>query len=877
MKGIMIKSTHKIATTLIMSCLWLVSFLANAQSPAYISGELLIQLDAHTGAEDVADKLVATFPEGSISIQRNVSDHMRIWLFAFDESRLQTEVLLRHVKEMQGVQNAQLNHILSERNTPDDPFFSSQWHHVEAGDHDIDSDLAWDITTGGTTSTNDRIVVCVVETNGSNWDLPDLIDNHWINQNEIADNGIDDDDNGYIDDVDGWNVQDESDDIPEGNHGTQVSSMIGATGNNGTGITGVNWDVELMQVRMGSINEANVIAAYTYPLVMRKKYNESNGEQGAFVVATNSSWGIDFGQAADAPLWCAMYDSLGTYGVLSCAATANNEINVDVSGDLPTSCPSNFLISVTATDNSDIRDFSGYGVTNIDIAAPGDQVYLANNNGYGNSSGTSFATPCVAGAVALLYSAPCTSLMIQAYTDPEGTALLVRDYILEGVDPVSNLSNEVASGGRLNVNNSLLLVMDECQEGGCISPFAITATQEEGTLNYLIEWMETEDMVYFNLRYRIVGNPDWIELNEVTANPITLNNLSLCSIYEVQIQANCGKGQSEWSDSFEFTTDGCCQNPDPSSLELTYNENGDANITWEQVFIADGYTVLVQWPGDNLNINTILPEVAFPVLPCTEYTVTITTDCEDPLNAPSNIVFITSGCGSCQDLTYCEVSGNSNLEFIERVKLNTIDNLSGSDNGYGDYTDQSTSLNPGGTYTIELTPGFANFGFSEQFKVWIDYNSDGEFNSDNEELVFSSPSNITALVLHEFTVPSDVSLGSHVRMRVAMSYGGDSTPTEACGDLNDGEAEDYCITFLPVGVEESNYTEPAIYPNPSSGLINIENFGSEYSSFNLFDVSGRIVYSSVLQPNQNVLDISNLLPGIYTWHIGLGRGKLIKK
>jgi len=100
------------------------------------------------------------------------------------------------------------------------------------------------------------------------------------------------------------------------------------------------------------------------------------GAEGAFVVAVNSSWGTDFGQPADAPLWCALYDSLGTYGVLSCAATANNNTNVDTMGDLPTACPSDYLISVTNTNSSDVKvNSAGYGVVTIDLGAPGNQIY----------------------------------------------------------------------------------------------------------------------------------------------------------------------------------------------------------------------------------------------------------------------------------------------------------------------------------------------------------------------------------------------------------------------------------------------------------------------------------------------------------------------
>jgi hypothetical protein len=155
----------------------------------------------------------------------------------------------------------------------------------------------------------------------------------------------------------------DDDNVGNGGHGINVAGMVGATGNNGVGVVGVNWNVKLMTVTYGNINdEANVIEAYTYPLTMRQLYQQSGGAQGAFVVATNSSWGINNGDPADAPLWCAFYDTLGTYGILSAGATANAQINVDVDGDLPTACSSDYLLSVTATNSDDVRTFSGYGL-----------------------------------------------------------------------------------------------------------------------------------------------------------------------------------------------------------------------------------------------------------------------------------------------------------------------------------------------------------------------------------------------------------------------------------------------------------------------------------------------------------------------------------
>ncbi len=108
---------------------------------------------------------------------------------------------------------------------------------------------------------------------------------------EICGNSIDDDGNGYVDDVRGWNTPNGDDDVYSGGHGTQCAGMVGATGNNSIGVVGANWHVKLMPVNYGGVGEAEVVEAYTYPLVMRRLYNASNGTEGAFVVATSASWG----------------------------------------------------------------------------------------------------------------------------------------------------------------------------------------------------------------------------------------------------------------------------------------------------------------------------------------------------------------------------------------------------------------------------------------------------------------------------------------------------------------------------------------------------------------------------------------------------------
>lgn len=434
----------------------------SAQEPNIIPGHVLVMLKHGSSANAIArDLATLTGAPTGLRVDHEASAPMRIWLLTFDPA-IDQRSMLEAVRRHPAVMIAQNDHTIDQRLVPNDTQYSQQWHHNDPQDNDIDTEVAWNTTTGGTSANGDAIVVCVVE--GFDRAHGDLNLNAWVNTAEIDNNSIDDDGNGYVDDVNGWNPSANNDNtLFSGGHGTSCAGMVGARGNNNNGVAGANWNVKMMPVRIGSLTEANVIASYTYPLVQRRRWNNTNGAQGAFVVATSSSWGIDNANPNSYPLWCNFYDTLGAAGILSCGATANNNVNVDVVGDMPTACSSPYMISVTATNASDNRTFSGYGATTIDVGAPGESVRTtSSSNGYTTTSGTSFATPLTAGVIALLYSAPCSGLATLARTDPDGAALAVRQALFSGVEQVGNLPGTIVTGGRINANNSLQYIITNC-------------------------------------------------------------------------------------------------------------------------------------------------------------------------------------------------------------------------------------------------------------------------------------------------------------------------------------------------------------------------------------------------------------------------------
>ena len=307
---------------------------------------------------------------------------------------------------------------------PNDTSYSSLY-----GMTKISAPEAWDINTSAS-----NVVVGIVDT-GVDLSHPDLSDNLWTNPGEVAANGVDDDGNGFIDDVHGYDFHNNDGDPTDDNgHGTHCAGTIGGKGNNGLGVAGVAWNVKMAGLKFlganGSGYLSNAVRAINYATMM------------GFPITNNSWGGGGFSQV--------MYDAIqaaGASGMLFVAAAGNSGYNADYAPMYPAGYNLPNIVSVAATDSGDaLAYFSNYGATTVDVAAPGVGIYSTYKYGqYATLSGTSMATPHVAGMAAVILGA-----------SPQFSALQIKDAILNNTDYKSNLVGMVATKGRVNLFKSLV-------------------------------------------------------------------------------------------------------------------------------------------------------------------------------------------------------------------------------------------------------------------------------------------------------------------------------------------------------------------------------------------------------------------------------------
>jgi subtilisin family serine protease len=309
---------------------------------------------------------------------------------------------------------------------PNEPDVSSQYWHSA-----IESPAAWDVTTG-----DRRSVIAVLDT-GVDYRHPDLAHNMWRNPGEVPNNGLDDDNNGVIDDVHGYNAEKNTGDpLDDGDHGTHVAGIIGAEGNNGIGVAGVTWNTQIMGLKFitaaGWGMTSDAIKAMDYLVMMKKR--------GTPIRAINNSWG---GPSYSKSLENAIR-RVTDEGIIFLAAAGNSASDNDVLPQYPASYDLPLVVSVAASDQkNNLTSFSCYGQGSVDIAAPGSFIKSTITEGrYEHMSGTSMATPVVTGALALLFAQM-----------PQATPSQAIDLLYASGKPMSQLEGFVTSGRLLNVNN----------------------------------------------------------------------------------------------------------------------------------------------------------------------------------------------------------------------------------------------------------------------------------------------------------------------------------------------------------------------------------------------------------------------------------------
>jgi subtilisin family serine protease len=415
-------------------------------------GEILFQTVDNESVKSLVNTLNRSnslTPSTPLFMLKTVSEDLNYYKISFDPTLFNEKDVLIQLNAQPSVRAVQFNYFVELRSTPNDPLFNKQWSLNK-----INAPSVWDVTSGGKTACGDSIVVAILD-RGFDIAVNDLKPNIWQNRFEIPNNGIDDDKNGYIDDCKGVNMETKNDRHKIENHGTWCAGVIGASGNNNVGVTGVNWQVKMM-ILSGIVDAEKIIEGYNYVLKTRKRYNLSNGKEGAFVAVTSMSLGFSNKRPEDFPLLCEMYNALGQQGILNVVAADNVESDINISGDIPGLCASEHLLVVTRTNETDLLPrTAGFSTKYVDLAAPGESILTTYpNNQYDVIGGNSFAAPLVAGAAALLYSIPQDSLCNLSKKSPVAAMTLVKEALLKGVDVIPSLQAKTLTGGRLNLLKS---------------------------------------------------------------------------------------------------------------------------------------------------------------------------------------------------------------------------------------------------------------------------------------------------------------------------------------------------------------------------------------------------------------------------------------
>ena len=500
---------------------------------AHVPGQLIVKFKSgFEGHSALVDEVGAT------SLHTFKSSGAQ--LIAFDQGFAEADLksMAESLAADPRVQYVEANTILHITDTtPNDPRFSSLYGLKNTGKNggiagaDIHATQAWDVSTGSR-----DVVIGIIDT-GVDYNHPDIKPNLWTNPGESgldaagkdkSSNGIDDDHNGFVDDWHGWNFVNDTNNASDDNeHGTHVAGTIGANGNDGVGVVGVNWKVSMVPLKFLDASGSGSLADATRAI----DYASTLG-----LTLTSNSWG---GGGFSETMKAAIEGNLKN-GVLFIAAAGNDGVDNDSSPHYPASYDLDNVISVAATDNRDsLASFSCYGKTTVHLGAPGVNIISSiPGGGYAALSGTSMATPHVSGAAALIKA-----------VFPEATAADIKARLVNSVDAVAALEDKTISGGRLNIANA---ISKDTAPPGTVSDLQATPlgmTSVRLTANPALEAASGSPAARYEVRYAatpITDEASWnrasrvsakVSLSEVLAFSADLSGLGLNSSGFVAVKA----------------------------------------------------------------------------------------------------------------------------------------------------------------------------------------------------------------------------------------------------------------------------------------------------------------------------------------------------
>ena len=401
---------------------------------AFAPGEVIVVLEQPASQADLRDlnrENDATVEEDLPRSDVNVVDLPR---------DLSVTEAVRAYEDSPDVAYAEPNFRVFPSAAPNDPNYKNLWGLNNVGqtggspDADADAPEAWDMTTG-----SPETVVGVID-EGMDVNHPDLRDNVWTNPGEVAGNRIDDDGNGYVDDANGYDFANNDASVYDPDpisgrgdeHGTHVAGTIAAVGNNGIGVAGVNWDAQV-----ASLKFLDPQGGYVSDAVEAVNYAVAEGMD-----ISNNSWGIGSGRSQSLEDAIRRADNAGHIFIAAAGNGGSDGVgdDNDATPEYPASYELPNVVSVAASGDTDrLASFSNFGATDVDLAAPGVGILSTLPGGYGRYSGTSMATPHVAGAAALIKS-----------QDPGLDDAQIKAKLLRSVDQKASLQGKVATNGRLN-------------------------------------------------------------------------------------------------------------------------------------------------------------------------------------------------------------------------------------------------------------------------------------------------------------------------------------------------------------------------------------------------------------------------------------------